>query len=225
MRPFCREPRCRFGASKSAGNRGANSSPRQDKGPTGIAGRPFVRSLQGGGRSSLRRCPGRSYWRSLSTSCGIWLACATIAVPACCSTWARDRFAVSAAKSASWIGCARPRRSGRVLHVRTVEVKRFWTAPSEARVESIVASAASIDDSAAFAPATVEMSRRRDRRAGGGDRARVGEAGASAKTTLPVVAARRRVVDVDGRAGRAGRRQAEVGDRRGDRGTDARRPR
>ena len=41
-----------------------------------------------------------------STVFGSWLACATIALPACCRICARDRFAVSAAKSASMI---RPR--------------------------------------------------------------------------------------------------------------------
>ena len=34
---------------------------------------------------------------SASTCCGSWLACATIALPACCRMLARDRFAVSEA--------------------------------------------------------------------------------------------------------------------------------
>lgn len=42
-----------------------------------------------------------AYRKSDSTPCGSWLAWATIAVPACCKIWARDRLAVSTAKSAS----------------------------------------------------------------------------------------------------------------------------
>ena len=87
------------------------------------------------------------------------MACATIAVPACCSTWARDRFAVSAAKSASWM---RLREAVMFwLPVCTFVIvceKRFCTAPSWARVVSIVCSAASRAVSAALEPATVETS-------------------------------------------------------------------
>src|ERR1043165_728034 len=39
--------------------------------------------------------------RSDSTFCGTVLACATLAVPACCRIWARVRAAVSDAKSVS----------------------------------------------------------------------------------------------------------------------------
>ena len=42
-----------------------------------------------------------AYRKSDSTPCGSWLACATMAVPACCRICARDRLAVSTAKSAS----------------------------------------------------------------------------------------------------------------------------
>src|ERR1700743_3455779 len=51
----------------------------------GPAGRACCESL--GGRNVQppgTRSP--SYWRSFSTVCGIWFACATIAVPACCNT-------------------------------------------------------------------------------------------------------------------------------------------
>ena len=84
--------------------------------------------------------------QELSTSCGSWFACATIAVPACCRTWARDRAAVSAAKSASWMRLRDAERfSLAVCRFSIVDEKRFCTAPSAARDESIVCSAASIE--------------------------------------------------------------------------------
>ena len=46
-------------------------------------------------------CAGLAYFSSASTPCGIWLAWATMAVPACCRICVRDRLAVSIAKSAS----------------------------------------------------------------------------------------------------------------------------
>ena len=74
------------------------------------------------------------------------MACATIAVPACCSTWARDRFAVSAAKSASWMRLREADRFSLVVcRFAIVDEKRFWIAPSDARLELTVVSAASID--------------------------------------------------------------------------------
>ena len=87
------------------------------------------------------------------------MAWAIIAVPACCRTWARDRFAVSAAKSASWMRLREAERfSLPVCRFWIVDEKRFCTAPSVARLELTVCSAASIAVSAAFDPATVEMS-------------------------------------------------------------------
>src|SRR5690606_41077241 len=61
-------------------------------------------------------------------------ACASIATPACCSTWARVSAAVSAAKSASRI---RDREadmfSTDVDRFATTDSKRFWIAPRSAR--------------------------------------------------------------------------------------------
>jgi hypothetical protein len=42
-----------------------------------------------------------AYFSKDNTPCGNWLACATMAVLACCKICARDRLAVSFAKSAS----------------------------------------------------------------------------------------------------------------------------
>ena len=65
-----------------------------------------------------------------STDCGSWLAWATIAVPACCRICARDRLAVSAAKSASMI---RPRAadwfSAVIERLEMAKPKRLSAAP------------------------------------------------------------------------------------------------
>src|SRR6266571_1496056 len=82
---------------------------------------------EGGGRRGV-------YCRSLSTDCGSWLACATIAVPACCRIWARDMFAVSDAKSASVIRLAAADWfSTELCRFDTTALKRFCEAPKVAR--------------------------------------------------------------------------------------------
>src|SRR4051812_26506334 len=101
----------------------------------------------------------RDYLSSCRTCDGNWFACAIIAVPACWRICARARFAVSTAKSASWIRLRDAVRfSLDVVRFSIVEENRFWIAPSAARLELIAVSAASTADSAAFAPWTVEMS-------------------------------------------------------------------
>jgi hypothetical protein len=66
------------------------------------------------------------YRNKASTPCGNWLACATMAVPACCSTCARLRLAVSAAKSASVIRLREAVRFSPVAcRLSMVELKRF----------------------------------------------------------------------------------------------------
>ena len=85
------------------------------------------RNLSGAGR----RRPGKAQLRSrASTDCGSWLAWATIAVPACCRICARDRLAVSAAKSASMI---RPRAadwfSAVIERLEMAKPKRLSAAP------------------------------------------------------------------------------------------------
>src|SRR5690606_16672480 len=71
------------------------------------------------------------YFSSASTPCGIWLACATMAVPACCRIWVRVRLAVSAAKSASRM---RERDadmfSDVMFRLAMLVSKRDWRAPS-----------------------------------------------------------------------------------------------
>ena len=70
------------------------------------------------------------YCSSDNTDCGIALAWATIAVPACCRIWKRVRLAVSMAKSASMM---RPREaawfSAATCRLFTTDWKRFCTAP------------------------------------------------------------------------------------------------
>ena len=62
------------------------------------------------------------------------MACATIAVPACCRICARDRLAVSVAKSASWMReRAELRFSAVVLRLAITDSKRFWIAPKVLR--------------------------------------------------------------------------------------------
>ena len=82
-----------------------------------------------GVRAGARRAEAQPLSRA-STVCGSWLACATIAVPACCRIWARDRFAVSAAKSASMI---RPRAadwfSPVICRFEIAKPKRLIAAP------------------------------------------------------------------------------------------------
>src|SRR4029078_11473160 len=74
------------------------------------------------------------YRRSDSTFCGTELACATIAVPACCRIWARVRAAVSAAKSVSWIRLREAERfTETAWRLLIVESKRFWMVPSVRR--------------------------------------------------------------------------------------------
>src|SRR5436190_16693315 len=76
----------------------------------------------------------RAYCSSLRTDCGSWLACATIAVPACCRIWARDMFAVSDAKSASVIRLAAADWfSTELCRFDTTALKRFCEAPKVAR--------------------------------------------------------------------------------------------
>ena len=71
---------------------------------------------------------------SASSPCGIWLACATIAVPACCRICVRDRLAVSAAKSASWMREREADMFSDVICSAAIAVsKRDCRAPSLAR--------------------------------------------------------------------------------------------
>src|SRR5207237_1379430 len=86
-------------------------------------------------------------------------ACATIAVAACCSTWARDRFAVSEAKSASWMRLREADRfSLLVCRLLIVDENRFWIAPRSARPLFTCDRAESITDRALVAPAALARS-------------------------------------------------------------------
>ena len=133
------------------------------------------------------RCAARSrdYLRSCSTCDGSWFACAIIAVPACCRICERASAAVSTAKSASWIRLREAVRfSLEVVRFSIVDEKRFWIAPSAARLELIAVSAASTADERG-----VRALQRRDvdadeASAGDGDRVRRGYA--PANTMLPV---------------------------------------
>ena len=81
-------------------------------------------------RRGFRRGGPVGYCNSFSTCCGCELACDSTAIPACCNTWDLLRFAVSAAKSASWmVDCELVRFSDSALRFEIVEVKRFWIAP------------------------------------------------------------------------------------------------
>src|SRR5690606_21032634 len=59
---------------------------------------PAVRSQPGERERAFGRIAPRSFDQrsSDSTFCGTAFACESIAMPACCRTWARERFAVSA---------------------------------------------------------------------------------------------------------------------------------
>ena len=86
-------------------------SPRFGRGPAkrDAPTRQFVaqRKSRPGGRLRAAALAAPAFSAAASAPvCGSWLACATIALPACCRICARDRLAVSAAKSASMI---RPR--------------------------------------------------------------------------------------------------------------------
>lgn len=87
------------------------------------------------------------------------MACATIALAACCRTWALERAAVSLAKSASRIRLREAERFSLVVsRLEIVAWKRFCTAPRSARPPLTWLSAASITLRAWLAPSNVEMS-------------------------------------------------------------------
>jgi hypothetical protein len=71
-------------------------------GPLSAARRADLSAALRGGRVDAAEAERETgycdHWRSSDiTCCGSWLACATIALPACCRIWARDRLADSAA--------------------------------------------------------------------------------------------------------------------------------
>src|SRR3970040_39344 len=135
----------------------------------------MVRKRYGGNGSGhgadapRRKKPGRGRGRApgsidqrrrARTPCDAWLACASIAVPACCRIWLRDSCADSLAKSASWIRLRAADRFSEVDdRLATTELKRFWIEPMSARAELIAVSAPSIASIALSGPSTVEMSR------------------------------------------------------------------
>ena len=55
----------------------------------------------GGIRSDPARYEDATYLRSCRTACGAWLACASMAVPACCRIWFLVRVTISSAMSTS----------------------------------------------------------------------------------------------------------------------------
>src|SRR6218665_1127367 len=98
------------------------------------AGKPVSSGFAGPG---IQRSRARTLW-------GSWFAWATIAVPACCRIWARDRLAVSAAKSASRMRERDADRFSEVTCRLSIEVsKRDCNAPSLARWLLMKASPAS----------------------------------------------------------------------------------
>ena len=65
---------------------------------------PVQVGRRGGERAGSAQTPpamGRHYLRSCRTACGAWLACASIAVPACCRIWFLVRVTISSAMSTS----------------------------------------------------------------------------------------------------------------------------
>src|SRR4030095_5476636 len=76
------------------------------------------------------------YCKRPRTACGEAFACDRTATPACCRICAFVRFAVSAAKSASWMRLREASRfSTTVLRFAMVDSKRFWIAPRSLRTE------------------------------------------------------------------------------------------
>src|SRR5258708_3894889 len=103
-------------------------------------------------------CEGHAYWRSFRTCCGSELACASTEIPACCSTCALLRLAVSAAKLASMIcDCAALMLVDCVCTFEIAAVNVFCVAPSVAWKLYTFVSAASIAVMAACGPAVVEL--------------------------------------------------------------------
>ena len=107
----------------------------------------------GSREQNKKRAPSRApmgvlgyyYWSKERTSCDVWLACASIAVPACCSTCVFASTVVSYAKSASKI---RPLAAAIlvlfVVRLLIVAWRRFWTAPRSARFRLTASIAESI---------------------------------------------------------------------------------
>ena len=88
------------------------------------------------------------------------MACATIAVRACCRIWVRERLAVSIAKSASWMREREALRfSALVLRLLMVLSKRDCRAPNLARCEEITARDESTTESERVAESTVDTSK------------------------------------------------------------------
>ena len=142
--PLAARPRRRVPASTSAPLLPPTKSPAIHR-ATSSCRSPLVTQRRGGTQAcrpftltdsrAPSACPVPPYYfRSASTLCGAALACARIAVPACCRICALVRFAVSDAKSASRI---RLRDACQVLADRRklaiVDSKRFWIAPKVLR--------------------------------------------------------------------------------------------
>ena len=97
------------------------------------------------GQAALFTLPIKDYCSKLSTFCFEALACASIAVEACCSIWFFARLVVSRAKSASSMP---PRAADRLVEMlvmlETVWLRRLEIAPSSERCVLTVLIAASI---------------------------------------------------------------------------------
>src|SRR5690606_2142938 len=132
----------------------ASAPPRQKKTPgvgRGFRVLPPGTCVPGVCRSDQRR--------RLSTFCGIWLAWASMAVPACCRICVRDSSAVSLAKSVSMMRLREADRFSEVVcRLATTELKRFWIAPRSARESFTLPRALSMIAMACWAPVKVEMS-------------------------------------------------------------------
>src|SRR4051794_25166743 len=87
------------------------------------------------------------------TPCEAWLACASIAVPACDRIWFRVYWTISCAMSASRMRLSDAVRfSTATLRLLMVWSNRFWMAPRSARVDDTVLMARSIASMPADAP-------------------------------------------------------------------------
>ncbi len=93
------------------------------------------------------------------TTCGCWLACASTEMPACCTIWLRDSWAVSAAKSASRMRLREADRFSLVVdRLLIVDSKRFWMAPRLARMDDTCSSATSTISIVRLAVSRLRMS-------------------------------------------------------------------
>src|ERR687883_2152104 len=114
------------------------------------AGRRVPESPSSSGRPAPgpagQRLAGRAHCSSLRTDCGAWLACASIAVPACDRIWFFVNSTSSEAMSVSRIRLSDADRfSTATLRLLMVCSNRFWYAPSFARtVETSLSAASSV---------------------------------------------------------------------------------